>query len=224
MYQKWDITFCLHLPRFLCHFFVFFSSFFRLSFVNPITIMPAFYPENRPLTSCVLFVRRRRDYTHNGILLGIPNVPKWHKIRWSVMPKRNRIDTFDDGLSSRSMTTTAAKGANNPQKMSQFGAGFTLFQTILGWFLHIFQTLLPRKLHIFQPTNDYDRRPTHTFPRVLLGFLYVFPNKKPVRRGFLKGYLIAFSDSHFGITGFTSFGHSISMVISSDDVGRSATK
>ena len=29
-------------------------------------------------------------------------------------------------------------GANNAQKMSQIGAGFTLFQTILGWFLHIF--------------------------------------------------------------------------------------
>ena len=28
-------------------------------------------------------------------------------------------------------------GANNAQKMSQIGAGFTLFQTILGWFLHI---------------------------------------------------------------------------------------
>lgn len=157
-------------------------------------------------------------------IFGYLNVPKWHKIRWPIMPKRNRIDTFDDGLSSRSMTTAAAKGANNPQKMGQFGAGFTLFQTILGWFLHIFQTLLPRKLHIFQTTSGYDRRPDRTFPRVLLGFLYIFPNKKPLSSGFLKGYLIAFSDSHFGITGFTSFGHSISMTTSSDDVGRSATK
>ena len=73
-------------------------------------------------------------------------------------------------------------------------------------------------------TSDYDRRHTHTFPWVLLGFLDVFPNKKPLSSGFLKGYLIAFSDSHFGITGFTSFGHSISMTTSSDDVGRSATK
>lgn len=29
MYQKWDITFWLYLPRFLRHFFVFFSPFFR---------------------------------------------------------------------------------------------------------------------------------------------------------------------------------------------------
>ena len=72
--------------------------------------------------------------------------------------------------------------------------------------------------------DDYDRRLIHTFPEVLLGFLHIFPNKKPLSLGFLKGYLIAFSDSHFGITGFTSFGHSISMTTSSDDVGRSATK
>lgn len=122
MYQKWDITFCPRLPRF-------FSSFFRLSFVNPIVIMPAFCRGNRTLTSCVLSVRRRRDYTPDGIFSGVPNVPKWHKIRWSVMPKRNRIDTFDDGLSSRSMTTTAAKGANNPQKMSQFGANNSTFMS-----------------------------------------------------------------------------------------------
>ena len=72
--------------------------------------------------------------------------------------------------------------------------------------------------------DDYDRRLIHTFPEVLLGFLHIFPNKKPLSSGFLEGYLIAFSDSHFGITGFTSFGHSISMTTSSDDVGRSATK
>ena len=29
MYQKWDITFYLHLLRFLRHFFAFFSPFFR---------------------------------------------------------------------------------------------------------------------------------------------------------------------------------------------------
>lgn len=33
--------------------------------------------------------------------------------------------------------------ANNAQKMSQIGAGFTLFQTILGWFLHIFHPSKP---------------------------------------------------------------------------------
>ena len=53
-------------------FYVIFSSFFRLSFVNPIVIMSAFYPENRPLTLCVLSVRRRRDYIHNGIFSDIP--------------------------------------------------------------------------------------------------------------------------------------------------------
>ena len=122
MYQKWDITFCLHLPRFLRLFFVFFSSFFRLSFVNLIVIMSAFYPENRPLTSCVLSVRRRRDCTHNGILSDISMCQNGIKSDGRRCQKRNRIDTFDDAPSSRSMTTTAAKGANNPQKMSQFGA------------------------------------------------------------------------------------------------------
>ena len=130
MYQKWDITFCLHLPRFLRHFFVFLSSFFRLSFVNPIVIMPAFYPENRPLTSCVFYVRRRRDYTLDGIFSDIPMCQNGIKSDGRRCQKRNRIDTFDDGLSSRSMTTTAAKGANNPKKMSQFGAGFTHFPDV----------------------------------------------------------------------------------------------
>ena len=79
--------------------------------------------------------------------------------------------------STHSMTTTAAKGANSSQKMSQFGVT-----------LHIFQTLIPRKLHIFQTTSDYDRRPDHTFPEVLLGFLHIFPNKKPLSSGFLEGF------------------------------------
>ena len=136
----------------------FFSSFFRLSFVNPIVIMPAFRPENRPLTSCVLSVRRRRDHTHNGILSGVPNVPKWHKIRWSVMPKRNRIDTFDGGLSSRSMTTTAAKGANNPQKMSQFGAGFTLFPDDIGVVFTHFPDVAPSQITHF-PADERLRPP-----------------------------------------------------------------
>ena len=57
-------------------------------------------------------------------IFGHPNVPKWHKIRWSTMPT----------------------------------------------------------------TSDYDRRHTHTFPRVLLGFLYIFSNKKPLSSGFLKGF------------------------------------
>ena len=58
-------------PVFYVIFYVFFSPFFRLFFVNLIAITPAFYPENRPLTSCVLSVRRRRDYIHNGIFSDI---------------------------------------------------------------------------------------------------------------------------------------------------------
>ena len=107
------------------------------------------------------------------------------------------------------MPSTAAKGENNPQKMSQFGADNAAFMSQFGaGFTHFPPPLFPHN---------------HTFPEVLLGFLYIFPNKKPLSSGFLEGYLIAFSDSHFGITGFTSFGHSISMTTSSDDVGRSAT-
>ena len=143
MYQKRDITFCPHLPR----FFVIFSSFFRLSFVKLRSVGGGTIP---PMAYFRVF-----SMCQNGI-----------KSDGRRCQKRNRIDTFD----------------------------------------------------------DYDRRHTHTFPRVLLGFLHIFPNKKPLSSGFLKGYLIAFSDSHFGITGFTSFGHSISMTTSSDDVGRSATK
>ena len=79
------------------------------------------------------------------------------------MPKRNRIDTFDDGLSSRSMTTTAAKGANNAKKKSQFGADNATFMSQF-------------------PSPD------HTFPWVLLGFLHIFPNKKPLSSGFLEGF------------------------------------
>ena len=78
--------------NFLPSFTPFSTSFFRLSFVKLIVIMSAFYPENRPLTSCVFYVRRRRDYTHNGILSGILNVPKWHKIRWSIMPTTSDYD------------------------------------------------------------------------------------------------------------------------------------
>lgn len=59
------------LPSFTPFSTSFFTSFFRLSFVNLIAIMSAFYPENRPLTSCVFYVRRRRDYTHNGIFSDI---------------------------------------------------------------------------------------------------------------------------------------------------------
>ena len=130
MYHKWDITFCPHLLCFLRLFFVFLSSFFRLSFVNLIVIMPAFYPENRPLTSCALSVRRRRDYTHNGIFSDIPMCQNGIKSDGRRCQKRNRIDTFD----------------------------------------------------------DYDRRHTHTFPWVLLGFLHIFSNKKPLSSGFLKGF------------------------------------
>ena len=139
--------------------------------------------------------------------------------------KRNRIDTFDDGLSSRSMTTTAAKGANNPQKMSQFGADNATFSRRYWGGFYTFSRRCSLANYTFSNRRTTTAAaPDHTFPEVLLGFLHIFPNKKPLSSGFLEGYLIAFSDSHFGITGFTSFGHSISMTTSSDDVGRSATK
>lgn len=158
MYHKWD-----NVPK-MGHNFLpsstsFSSSFFRLFFVKPFTTMSAFCPENRPLTSCVLFVHRRRNYHYNDTCfytyvwyliilkwrtLWHHKVPKWHKIRWSIVPKRNRIDIFDDGLSSRSMTTTAAKGAINAEKMSQFGA-------INSTFLREFSAINSHNSQIFQP-------------------------------------------------------------------------
>ena len=72
--------------------------------------------------------------------------------------KRNRIDTFDDGLSSRSMTTTAAKGANNPQKMSQFGAGFTLFPDDIGVVFTHFPDVAPSQITHF-PADERLRPP-----------------------------------------------------------------
>ena len=61
------------------------------------------------------------------------------------------------------MTTTAAKGANNAKKKSQFGADNATFMSQF-------------------PSPD------HTFPWVLLGFLHIFPNKKPLSSGFLEGF------------------------------------
>ena len=139
---------------FLRLFFAFLSSFFRQPDRDYVRVLS----RNRPLTSCVLSVRRRRDYTHNGIISGILNVPKWHKIRWPTMPKRNRIDTFDDGLSSRSMTTAAAKGANNPPKMSQFGAGFTLFPDDIGVVFTHFPDVAPSQITHF-PADERLRPP-----------------------------------------------------------------
>ena len=98
-------------------------------------------------------------------------MPKWHKIRWSVMPKRNRIDTFDDGLSSRSMTTTAAKGANNPKKMSQFGAGFTLFPDDIGVVFTHFPDVAPSQITHF-PADERLRPPPH--PHFSMGFVRFF--------------------------------------------------
>lgn len=129
MYQKWDITFCLHLPRFLRlflrHFFVFLSSFFRQPDRDYVRVL-----SRKSTADIVRFIRPSAAGLYSQWhIFGHLNVPKWHKIRWPIMPKRNRIDTFDDGLSSRSMTTTAAKGANNPQKMSQFGADNATFMS-----------------------------------------------------------------------------------------------
>lgn len=148
MYQKWDIVPKMghnFLPSSTPFSTSFSTSFFRLSFVNLTTIMPAFYPESRPLTSCVLFVRRRRDYYYNDMVMAyfqvFPVCQNGIKSDGRRCQKRNRIDTFDDAPSSRSMTTTAAKGANNPQKMSQFGADNATFMSQFGATFHIFQTL-----------------------------------------------------------------------------------
>ena len=46
-------------------------------------------------------------------------------------------------------------GANNAQKMSQIGAGFTLFQTILRWFLHLFHPFNPVEFDQFNRL-DFD--------------------------------------------------------------------
>ena len=120
-------------------------------------------------------------------IVGHPNVPKWHKIRWSVMPKRNRIDTFDDGLLSRSMTTTAAKGANNPKKMSQFGAGFTLFPDDIGVVFTRFPDVAPSQITHF-PTDERLRPPPPItlFQRFCQVFYTFFLTKNPFRRGFSK--------------------------------------
>ena len=123
MYQKWDITFYLHLLRFLRlflrHFFVFLSSFFRQPDRDYVRVL-----SRKSTADIVRFIRPSAAGLYpRWHIFGHPNVPKWHKIRWSVMPTM----------------------------------------------------------------SDYDRRPTHSFPRVLLGFLYIFSNKKPLSSGFLKG-------------------------------------
>ena len=108
MYQKWDITFTFIYPVFYVIFYVifyvFFSSFFRQPDRDYVRVL-----SRKPTADIVRFIRPSAAGLYpQWHTFGHPNVPKWHKIRWSVMPKRNRIDTFDDGLSSRSMTTTAA--------------------------------------------------------------------------------------------------------------------
>ena len=154
MYQKWDITFWPHLPRFLRHFFVFFSPFFRQPDRDYVRVL-----SRKSTADIVRFIRPSAAGLYpRWHIFGHPNVPKWHKIRWSVMPKRNRIDTFDDGLSSRSMTTTAAKGANNPQKMSQFGAGFTLFPDDIGVVFTHFPDVAPSQITHF-PADERLRPP-----------------------------------------------------------------
>lgn len=160
MYQKWDITFYPHLLRFLRlflrHFFVFFSSFFRQPDHDYARVL-----SRKSTADIVRFIRPSAAGLYpRWHIFGHPSVPKWHKIRWPIMPKRNRIDTLDDGLSSRSMTTTAAKGANNPQKMSQFGAGFTHFPDVA-----------PSQITHF-PDDERLRPPPH--PHFSKGFVRVF--------------------------------------------------
>ena len=120
MYQKWDITFWLHLPRFLRHFLRFFSPFFRQPDRDYVRVL-----SRKSTADIVRFIRPSAAGLYSQWhIFGHPNVPKWHKIRWPIMPT----------------------------------------------------------------TSDYDRRHTHTFPWVLLGFLHIFPNKKPLSSGVLKGF------------------------------------
>ena len=166
-------------------------------------VIPAFCRGNRTLASCVLSVRRRRDYQYNDTCfytyvwyliilkwrtLWHSNVPKWHKIRWSIVPKRNRIGVLDDGLSSRSMTTITTKGANNSKKMSQFGANNSTFMSQFGAInSHNSQIFQPPVPHIF--SFRWLRPPPRShFSGGFVGFLHIFPNKKPLSSGFLKGF------------------------------------
>ena len=74
--------------------------------------MSAFYPENRPLASYVLSVRRRRDYHYNDIVMA-----HFRTSQCAKMAQNPMVGSAKKGIeSTRSMTTTAAKGANNPQK------------------------------------------------------------------------------------------------------------
>lgn len=88
--------------------------------------------------------------SQNGILCDIPMSVDGIKSDGQQCQKRNRIDIFDDGLSSRSMTTTAAKGAINAEKMSQFGADNATFMREFGAInSHNSQIFQPPVPHIF---------------------------------------------------------------------------
>ena len=76
--------------------------------------------------------------------------------RWCQ--KRNRIDTFDDGLSSRSMTTTAAKGANNPQKNEPVWCRQCHFyELVFPWFDHRFPIFLDDERLRPPPRSHFSR-------------------------------------------------------------------
>ena len=66
-------------------------------------------------------------------------------VRFVPKKESNRVLDNTKKAQNRMPTCTNVRRlrANNAQKMSQIGAGFTLFQTILGWFLHIFHPLIP---------------------------------------------------------------------------------
>lgn len=169
--------------------------------------MPAFYPENRPLTSCVLSVRRRRDYHYNDTCFC---TSVWY------------LFTLDGILSDILM---CQNGIKSDGRRCQKGIESTCSMTVcrvVRWIRP------PPKVQVIPKkwASLVQIMPLlwASFPWVLLGFLHIFPNKKPLSSGFLKSYLIAFSDSHFGITTSVSLPHSISTMASSDNARRSTTK
>ena len=207
MYQKWDITFCLHLRHFFRLFFAFLSS--TWSWLCPRFIPKidrwhrAFYPSVGGGTTIIMILVFIHLYD-----ISSPSMAYFRVFQCAKMAQNPMVGSAKKGIeSTHSMTLHRVVRWRRPPPKVQI--------TLKKWASLV--QIMPLLWASFCC-------PDHTFPWVLLGFLHIFPNKKPLSSGFLKSYLIAFSDSHFGITGFTSFGHSLSMTTSSDDVGRSATK
>ena len=165
MYHKWD-----NVPKmghnFLPSFTPFSTSFFRLFFAFLSStwswLCPRFIPKiDRWHRAFYPFVGGGTIIIMILVFIHLYDISSPSMAYFRVFPMcQNGIKSdgrrCQKGIeSTRSMTTTAAKGANNPQKMSEFGADNATFMSQ------------------FPP-------PDHTFPEVLLGFLYIFSNKKPI--------------------------------------------